>query len=91
MKQSTKIIIAGLFVILLAVVLIVVFFFLPRNEDNSLIRPKTLYALNTDEIESIEVQNESDHFTFLFKDGGVVLEGYEDRYYDDTETSTVCA
>ena len=49
MKQSTKIIIAGLFVILLAVVLIVVFFFLPRNEDNSLIRPKTLYALNTDE------------------------------------------
>ena len=89
MKQSTKIIIAGLFVILLAVVLIVVFFFLPRNEDNSLIRPKTLYALNTDEIESIEVQNESDHFTFLFKDGGVVLEGYEDSYYDDTETSTV--
>ena len=89
MKQSTKIIIAGLFVILLAVVLIVVFFFLPRNEDNSLIRPKALYALNTDDIESIEVQNEDAHFTFLFQDGGVTLEGYEDRYYDSTETNTV--
>ena len=89
MKQSTKIIIAGLFVILLVVVLIVVFFFLPRNEDNSLIRPKTLYALNTDDIESIEVQNEDAHFTFLFQDGGVTLEGYEDRYYDSTETNTV--
>ena len=89
MKQSTKIIIAGLFVILLAVVLIVVFFFLPRNEDNSLIRPKTLYALNTDEIEFHRGPERKRSFHFLFKDGGVVLEGYEDRYYDDTETSTV--
>ena len=81
--QTKRILIAGLVLILLVVATIITVGLLPRDENNNIVSPTWVIAVEEAKVAKLEVSNPSGGFTATF-DNGVLVEGLEDYPLSDT-------
>lgn len=77
MKQTKRILIAGIVLILLVAAVFVVLALLPRDEQNKVLFPKWLVQVEADSVQRVEIADGGDSFALIFPDGKTVIEGYE--------------
>lgn len=77
MKQTKRILIAGIVLILLVAAVFVALALLPRDEQNKVLFPRWLVQVEADSVERVEIADGSDTFALIFPGGKTVIEGYE--------------
>ncbi len=77
MKQTKRILTAGIILILLCVGTFVAFNLMPRDENNKIVFPEWIIGVEEEQVASLEVTNTHGSYSATFTDG-VVISGYED-------------
>ncbi len=82
MMQTKRILIAGIVLILLVVATIITVGLLPRDDDNNIVSPVWVVAVEEQQVAKLEVTNHSGNYTATF-DNGVTVEGLEEYPLSD--------
>lgn len=88
--QTKRILIAGIVLILLVVATIITVGLLPRDENNNIVSPAWVVAVEEERVSQIEVTNASGSYTATF-DNGVTVLGYEGYPLSDSTLANMRA
>lgn len=88
--QTKRILIAGIVLILLVVATVITLNLLPRGEDNQILSPAWVIAVEEERVAKLEVSNQSGSYIATF-DNGVAVEGLENYPLGDSVKSNLRA
>lgn len=88
--QTKRILIAGIVLILLVAATIITVGLLPRDENNNIVSPTWVVAVEEERVAKIEVSNTHGTYTATFE-GGVTILGYEDYPLSDSTLANMRA